>query len=88
MRIGFSLGSLHFFKQYIMLEFVRIFESYYLYEVEIMKTKLASRGIESYVKNEFINNVALMPVNQFYILYVKSEDSETAEKVIKEVDRD
>jgi len=71
-----------------MLEFVRIFESYYLYEVEIMKTKLASRGIESYVKNEFINNVALMPVNQFYILYVKSEDSETAEKVIKEVDRD
>ncbi len=71
-----------------MLEFVPIFESYYLYEVEIMKTKLASRGIESYVKNEFINNVALMPVNQFYILYVKSEDSETAEKVIKEVDRD
>ncbi len=71
-----------------MLEFVRIFESYYLYEVEIMKTKLASRGIESYIKNEFINNVALMPVNQFYILYVKSEDSETAEKVIKEVDRD
>ncbi len=88
MRIGFSLGSFHFFKQYIMLEFVRIFESYYLYEVEIMKTKLASRGIESYVKNEFINNVALMPVNQFYILYVKSEDSETAEKIIKEVDRD
>lgn len=71
-----------------MLEFVRIFESYYLYEVEIMKTKLASRGIESYIKNEFINNVALMPVNQFYILYVKSEDSETAEKIIKEVDRD
>lgn len=88
MRRDFSLGSFHFFKQYIMLEFVPIFESYYLYEVEIMKTKLASRGIESYVKNEFINNVALMPVNQFYILYVKSEDSETAEKVIKEVDRD
>lgn len=88
MRRGFSLGSFHFFKQCIMLEFVRIFESYYLYEVEIMKTKLASRGIESYIKNEFINNVALMPVNQFYILYVKSEDSETAEKVIKEVDRD
>ncbi|GEM_PF-3577475 len=56
-----------------MIEFIRIFESYYLYEVEIMKTKLASRGIESYIKNEFINNVALMPVNQFYILYVKSK---------------
>ena len=70
------------------IEFIRVFESYYLYEVEIMKTKLASRGIESYLKNEFINNVALMPVNQFYILYVKQEDAENATVIINENDEE
>ena len=67
-----------------MSDFIRIFESYYLFEVEIMKSKLASRGIESFIKNEFINNVALMPVNQFYILYVNEIDAENSEKIIQE----
>lgn len=67
-----------------MPNFIRIFESYYLFEVEIMKSKLASRGIESYIKNEFTNNVALMPVNQFYILYVTEEDAESATEIVNE----
>lgn len=67
------------------IEFIRIFESYYLFEVEIMKSKLASRGIESYIKNNFINNVVLMPVNQFYILYVNQKDAEEALTVVNEI---
>ena len=72
-----------------MINFTRIFESYYLYEVEIRKARLASEGIESYIKNEFINNVALMPVNQFYILYVNTEDAAAASEIIeKEVEEE
>lgn len=72
-----------------MINFTRIFESYYLYEVEIRKARLASEGIESYIKNEFINNVALMPVNQFYILYVNAEDAVAASEIIeKEVEEE
>lgn len=66
-----------------MIQFTRIFESYFLYEVEIRKAKLASEGIESYIKNEFINNVALMPVNQFYILYVNAEDAAAAAEILE-----
>lgn len=39
---------------------VKIFESGFLYEVEIMKSKLSSEGIESYIKNEYVNNVAVI----------------------------
>lgn len=69
-----------------MADFIRVFESYYLYEVEIIHSKLASRGIESYVKNNFTNNVTLMPVNQFYILYVNDKDAEAALAIIQEDD--
>ncbi|WP_367997944.1 hypothetical protein [Riemerella columbina] len=41
---------------------IRIYESSYLYEIEIIKTKLASEGIESYIQNEYVNNVAVMPI--------------------------
>lgn len=69
-----------------MSEFIRVFESYHLFEVEIIKAKLNSRGIESFVKNDFTNNITLMPINQFYILYVKAEDVEKAYKIIEEDD--
>ena len=39
-----------------MSELVPIFQSSYLYEIEVAKTKLASRDIPSYIKNEFVNN--------------------------------
>lgn len=65
-----------------MVEFVRVYESYYLYQVEIVKSKLASENIESYIKNEFLNNIVLMPVNQFYILYVNKNDAKRAFEII------
>ncbi len=71
-----------------MEDFVRIFESYYLFEVEIRRAKLADSGIDSYIKNEFINNVALMPVNQFYILYVTKENAKVATEILSEDESD
>ncbi len=66
--------------------FIRIFESYYLFEVEIRKGKLAAAGLESYIKNDLINNVALMPVNQFFILFVDEKDAEAALEIIADED--
>ncbi|MCL1664948.1 DUF2007 domain-containing protein [Elizabethkingia ursingii] len=51
-----------------------------------MKGKLAANGIESYVKNEFVNNLSVMPVNQDYILYVAQENAVEAERIISETD--
>lgn len=65
-----------------MAEFVRVFESYFLYEVEIIKSKLAANEIDGYIKNSLINNVVLMPINQFYILYVNEKDAEMAYRII------
>ncbi|MCQ4156279.1 hypothetical protein PG294_11780 [Riemerella anatipestifer] len=39
---------------------VKIFDSGFLYEVEIMKSKLLSEGIESYIKNEYVNPLCIM----------------------------
>ncbi|MCL1667099.1 DUF2007 domain-containing protein [Elizabethkingia ursingii] len=67
-------------------EFIRIYQSNILFQVEIMKGKLAANGIESYVKNEFVNNFSVMPVNQDYILYVAEENAAEAERIISETD--
>jgi len=67
-------------------EFIRIYQSNILFQVEIMKGKLAANGIESYVKNEFVNNLSVMPVNQDYILYVAEENAAEAERIISETD--
>ncbi|PUB34749.1 putative signal transducing protein [Elizabethkingia sp. YR214] len=69
-----------------MEEFIRIYQSNILFQVEIMKGKLAANGIESYVKNEFVNNLSVMPVNQDYILYVAEENAAEAERIISETD--
>ncbi|AQX13476.1 DUF2007 domain-containing protein [Elizabethkingia meningoseptica] len=67
-----------------MNEFVRIYQSNILFQVEIIKGKLMSEGIESYIKNEFVNNLAVMPINQDYILYVAEKDAVEAERIIRE----
>jgi len=67
-------------------EFIRIYQLNILFQVEIMKGKLAANGIESYVKNEFVNNLSVMPVNQDYILYVAEENAVEAERIISETD--
>ncbi|WP_407481384.1 putative signal transducing protein [Elizabethkingia meningoseptica] len=67
-----------------MNEFVRIYQSNILFQVEIIKGKLTSEGIESYIKNEFVNNLAVMPINQDYILYVAEKDALEAERIIRE----
>lgn len=67
-----------------MSELVSIFQSSYLYEIEIAKTKLESREIPSYIKNEFVNNIAVFPISQNYYLMVSQRDFEAAEKILAE----
>ena len=69
-----------------MSELVAIFQSSYLYEIELAKTKLASREIPSYIKNEYVNNIAVFPMSQNYFLMVSERDFEAAEKILQEVD--
>ena len=69
-----------------MSELVNIFQSSYLYEIELAKTKLASREIPSYIKNEFVNNIAVFPISQNYYLQVNKRDFEVAEKILQEND--
>ncbi len=67
-----------------MSELVPIFQSSYLYEIEIAKTKLESREIPSYIKNEYVNNIAVFPISQNYYLMVSQRDFEAAEKILAE----
>lgn len=61
---------------------VVVAQSTILVELEIIKSKLASEGIESYLKNEFVNNVVVMPINQDYFLLVDEKDYEEAVNII------
>ncbi|HFK5574741.1 TPA: DUF2007 domain-containing protein, partial [Elizabethkingia anophelis] len=61
-----------------------VYQSNILFQVEIVKGKLAANGIESFVKNEFVNNFSVMPINQDYILYVAEENAAEAERIINE----
>ncbi|MCT3761452.1 putative signal transducing protein [Elizabethkingia anophelis] len=65
-------------------EFIRVYQSNILFQVEIVKGKLAANDIESFVKNEFVNNFSVMPINQDYILYVAEENAAEAERIINE----
>ncbi|XJR85823.1 putative signal transducing protein [Elizabethkingia anophelis] len=65
-------------------EFIRVYQSNILFQVEIVKGKFAANGIESFVKNEFVNNFSVMPINQDYILYVAEENAAEAERIINE----
>lgn len=67
-----------------MSELVAIFQSSYLYEIELAKTKLASREIPSYIKNEYVNNIAVFPISQNYFLLVSERDLEKAGEVLAE----
>ena len=69
-----------------MSELLPILQSSYLYEIEVARTKLASREIPSYIKNEFVNNIAVFPISQNYVLVVSERDFEAAEKVLQEND--
>ena len=69
-----------------MSELVAIFQSSYLYEIELARTKLASRDIPSYIKNEYVNNIAVFPMSQNYFLMISERDLETAEKILQEND--
>jgi hypothetical protein len=69
-----------------MSELVPIFQSSYLYEIEVAKTKLASRDIPSYIKNEFVNNIAVFPISQNYYLLVSERDFDGAKKILEEND--
>ena len=63
---------------------VPVFQSSYLYEIELAKTKLASRDIPSYIKNEYVNNIAVFPISQNYFLLVNERDFEFAVEILKE----
>lgn len=59
-------------------------QSTILVEIEILKSKLASEGIQSFIKNEFVNNVVVMPINQDYFLLVDDEDFERATEILND----
>ncbi|MCW4452220.1 DUF2007 domain-containing protein [Kaistella sp. BT6-1-3] len=63
---------------------VPVFQSSYLYEIELAKTKLASRDIPSYIKNEYVNNIAVFPISQNYFLLVNERDFEVAAEILQE----
>lgn len=65
-----------------MAEFTMIYESSYLYELQVKKSRLESEGIFSYIKNEYVNNVAVMPLTELYFLCVSAEDAERAREII------
>lgn len=67
-----------------MSELVPVFQSSYLYEIELAKSKLASREIPSYIKNEYVNNIAVFPISQNYFLLVNERDFDAAEKILAE----
>ena len=67
-----------------MSELVPVFQSSYLYEIELAKTKLASRDIPSYIKNEYVNNIAVFPISQNYFLLVNERDFEVAVQILQE----
>lgn len=63
---------------------VPVFQSSYLYEIELAKTKLASRDIPSHIKNEYVNNIAVFPISQNYFLLVNERDFEVAAEILQE----
>ena len=63
---------------------VPVFQSSYLYEIELAKTKLASRDLPSYIKNEYVNNIAVFPISQNYFLLVNERDFEVAVEILQE----
>ncbi len=63
-----------------------LLKSIYLYEVQIAQTKLESRNIPSYIKNEFVNNVAVMPVAENYILVTDEQFYDDALVILNELD--
>lgn len=67
-----------------MATFIRVYQSSFLYQVQIMKGKLEANGIQCFIKNEFVNNVATMPFDQGYILIVDEKDAERAHSIIEE----
>ncbi|WP_394265230.1 putative signal transducing protein [Bergeyella zoohelcum] len=69
-----------------MSELKIVYQSAFLYQVELAKSKLASRGIPSYIKNEFVNHVVVMPISQNYLLLVNEKDWENALKILEEIE--
>lgn len=69
-----------------MSELKIVYQLAFLYQVELAKSKLASRGIPSYVKNEFVNHVVVMPISQNYHLLVNEKDWENALKILEETE--
>lgn len=67
-----------------MSDLVPIFQSSYLYEIELARAKLASREIPSYIKNEYVNNIAVFPMSQNYFLLVNELDFVSAQKILDE----
>lgn len=67
-----------------MSELVPVFQSSYLYEIELAKAKLASREIPSHIKNEYVNNIAVFPISQNYFLLVNERDFEVAVEILQE----
>lgn len=71
-----------------MSELQPVLQSSYLYLMELAKSKLQANGIPSYIKNEFVNNIAVFPISQNYYLMVNENDLEKAQKILEETAED
>ena len=63
-----------------------LMKAIHLHEVQIAQGKLESRGIPSYINNEYINNIAVMPVGENYKLIVNEKDYDEAIKILSEAE--
>ncbi|MDO5615700.1 MAG: DUF2007 domain-containing protein [Cruoricaptor ignavus] len=61
-----------------------LLKTLFLYEVQIAQTRLEAKGIPTFIKNEFVNNVAVMPVAENYILVVDEKYYDEALEILSE----
>ena len=71
-----------------MSELKPVLQSSYLYAIELAKSKLQAHEIPAYIKNEFVNNIAVFPISQNYYLLVNENDVERAMKILEDTGED
>ena len=69
-----------------MAALIPVFQSSYLYLVELAKSKLEFHEIPAYIKNEFVNNVAVFPISQNYFLLVNSNNAVRAAEILNDLE--
>ncbi len=61
-----------------------VYRTFMLHQVQIAQGLLEAHGIISYVHNEYVNNVAVMPVAENYLLKVGERDFARALEILQQ----